>query len=59
MKCMRQKICNVINDFFYPSAASIMEKFAIVEKRNKTEEEVKDLLKILEEWEEHYIKSHM
>lgn len=49
MKCIRQKICNIIHDFFHPSDESVMEKFAIVEKLNITEEEAKELLKILEE----------
>lgn len=49
MKCMSQKICNVIYEFFYPSDESVMEKFAIVEKLNITEEEAEELLKILEE----------
>lgn len=55
MKYMHQKICNIINDFFHPSVESLMEKFSIVEKRNITEKEAKELLKILEEWEEQYI----
>lgn len=49
MKCMSKKICNIIHDFFYPSDESVMEKFAIVEKLNITEEEAKELLKILED----------
>lgn len=50
MKCLRMKIYNIIHDFFHPSVESVMEKFAIVEKRNITEKEATDLLKILEEW---------
>lgn len=49
MKCMSQKIYNIIHDFFHPSDESVMEKFAIVEKQNITEEEAEELLKILEE----------
>ncbi len=50
MKCMSQKICNMIHDFFRPSEESVMEKFAIVEKQNITEEEARKFLKILYEW---------
>lgn len=49
MKRLRQKICNIIHDFFYPPVESI------VEKQNITEEEAKELLKILEEWEKQNI----
>lgn len=59
MKCMSQKICNMIHDFFRPTGESVMEKFAIVEKQNITEEEARKFLKILEEWEEQYIQFHM
>lgn len=50
MKFLCQKIRNIIHDFFHPSVESIMEKFTVVEKQNITEEEAKELLKILEEW---------
>lgn len=50
MKFLGQKICNVVFDFFHSAVAFIMGKFVIVEKRNITEEEAKELLKILEEW---------
>lgn len=52
MKSLRREICNIMHEFFHPSVESIMGKFAIVEKRNLTEKEAKELLKILKEWEE-------
>lgn len=52
MKSLRQKICSIIYDFFHSAVAFIMGKLVIAEKRNITEEEAKELLKILEEWKE-------
>lgn len=40
-----------IYEFFHPSVESIMKKFAIVEDLYITEEEKKELLKILDKWE--------
>lgn len=52
MKSFCKEICNIIHDFFHQPVEFIMGKFAIVEKQNITEKEAKELLKILEEWEE-------
>lgn len=53
MKRLRKKIGNIIHNFFHLPVESI------VEKQNITEEEAKELLKILEEWEKQNIQSHM
>lgn len=39
-------------EFFHPTPESIIERFAIVEKRGITQEEAEELLKILDEWEQ-------
>lgn len=38
-----------IYEFFHPSVETIIERFAIVEKRGITQEEAEELLKILDE----------
>lgn len=40
-----------IYEFFHPTPESIIERFAIVEKRGITQEEAEELLKMLDEWE--------
>lgn len=51
MNCLRCRIRNLIHDFFHPITESVIKKFAIVEKKNITREEKKELLKILNERE--------
>ncbi len=41
-----------IYEFFHPSVETIIERFAIVEKRCITQEEAEELLKILDEWKQ-------
>lgn len=52
MERLQHKIRNLIQDFLHPTPESVIKMFAIVEKRYLTEEEVKELLRILNEWEE-------
>lgn len=41
-----------IYEFFHPTPESVIERFAIVEKRGITQEEAEELLKILDEWKQ-------
>lgn len=41
-----------IYEFFHPSVETIIERFAIVEKRGITQEEAEELLKMLDDWKE-------
>lgn len=53
MRCLCYKIKNLIHNFFHPTPEFIIKMFSIVEKYNITEEEAKELLKLLDEWEKH------
>ncbi len=54
MKCLCRKIIievrKKIHEFFHPTMESLLNQFAIVEKKTITQEECDELLKILDEW---------